>query len=404
MTVFQLKGGALYAHDVDVAHFARILRKTLKDLKAQAEATPAGKDPFELEQDQGLDLATMLLAKMRHHDARAAAKCPDVRNVAFQVGPIKPPHKFERPAIDAWFRGADLDISSLDREAVDRLVRSVAGTRGRAFPSTLPKRFGAQWQSRAIALFEQAVAARIPGKAEFIALVGGPGTGKTLLAQHMVRKRGGLWLDKGLARGDGNGVDYQPGEVLVYDTPAQLPALSATELKRSLNEIDSLREYVRRVRRPWQLKDEALQLALEQGARGAWTLGEPAVQFARPEEPRLTSWVREHPQVNLVVTSADDEALRASMGHWFEVEPTLSELDGKLNRSSFLSRLREWHGHADTTAIAEHWRRSADINWRRVHVVNLDTMSTYTLAGPGLAMEQGQRHTAAEVLAPAVAG
>lgn len=306
MTQFYFKGDALFARDVDVSRLARELRKHLKKLGPADAQSVADPEPFNLAQDQGLELVSRWLGASSYYEARKVAADPSVVGMTLS----------ER----------------------DELVQRNATSRGRPFAKRLPARFGPAWQQRATTLFAQAAAARTPGAGEFVALVGGPDSGKTILAEHLAHTRGGHVIDVSLTWRSGMDGQIGLGQVLIHDAPARsLPQgpsgpdwASRLQAARTLSEV---REILRR---------------------------RPSALAAASSSHHALDWVRKHPGVVYVHSFASDAAVTESIAG--QIALTGGDI-----------------------------RRSAPLNWRRVHVVNLDSMTTYAIDGPGIAMEEGRR-------------
>jgi len=126
-------------------------------------------------------------------------------------------------------RATDPDISGWDRKDAVKLLQSEAIKRGSRFPGKLPPRFDMRWQRQAFKLVEEALNSVRPGSLEVVALVGPPGSGKTLLAAHVVDQKGGFLVDVGQA----SLIDMQymrfkeSDKVLVFDQSSEpAPAFS----------------------------------------------------------------------------------------------------------------------------------------------------------------------------------
>lgn len=175
MTPF-FRRGALFAHNVDIARLARDLGK---------EVLPG------CSQDQRLEIIARALGSESHFALRKAARDPD---------------------ISAW-----------TEKQVLNLVEAEAVSRGERFPAELPANFGRTWQRQVATQFDEAVAEMPPGALSLIALVGPPGSGKTLLAQDCAARMGGVVVDIEQASrvGGFHGQRFRDGDrVLVFDQGA----------------------------------------------------------------------------------------------------------------------------------------------------------------------------------------
>ncbi|MFN9471420.1 hypothetical protein [Acidovorax sp.] len=175
MIFFTLVKGKPFAHGVDVNRLAGKI--------------PAGGPP--LTKDQSLDEVAQMLGERNYH---ALLQRANSGNMA------------------AWSFG---EITSL--------VHSSAITQGAQFPRRLSRRFDAAWQASVTQMLQEAVAAFNPEVADFIALVGGPGSGKTIAAENFVARNGGHVVDVGLRPDMSDQFELAPGQVLCFDRPAVNP-------------------------------------------------------------------------------------------------------------------------------------------------------------------------------------
>jgi hypothetical protein len=301
MSSFYFKGETLFANGVDVKRLAREIRKSQLDTNGNPSTS----------MEDALDVVARGLGARNHFDMRCQAEDPD--------------------------------ISSWTHDEVQRLVQESAVSRGMRFPRGLPRKFDQQWQRDAVRLFEQAERARTPGKLEFVALIGSPGSGKTLLANHMCATRGGQVIDVELTFQKGFETN-KPNSVLVYDRPAEPPASQRPFMG------------VLTLWRPEAPSKRTLKMYRELARAGHHRdliPGDNDDIFTH-----LRDWVRDNAQVSFVVCFADQ-----------------SQVEDALRNSSIIL----------TPGSME---RSAILNWRRAHVVNLDTMTFVSLDGPGHEMEQ----------------
>lgn len=304
MASFYFKGDALFARDVDVHRIARELRKRDQRMASRPDAGTATLP----HRNQYLDDVTAMLGGLTHHAARKQADDPD---------------------ITGW------DSASLRDH-----VWKEAISRGKAFPKDLPQQFGPTWQRQAQAMFAEADARRVRGAAEFVAIVGGPGRGKTLLANHVVHKRGGAVVDVGLSIQNGLHLVGKSRDVLVLDVPAIQPGRKSLQDLQFTAHVKTLSEYRSRVRRPYVF--------------GGFVSALQSFQ----------SWIIEHSQVTVVPTFGSRQALEEVVKRDYCV------FDGA-------------------------GRPRADENWRRAHVVDLDAMTVCSVDGVGLDIEEGRYHKVA---------
>ncbi|WP_146139396.1 hypothetical protein [Simplicispira suum] len=249
-----------------------------------------------------LNLAARLLGASNHHALLAQAKAPKLATWSI-------------PDIQEY----------LSSEAI---------TTGSRFPKELPPQFDGAWQHRATALLAKAVAARTPGELEFIALVGGPGSGKTLLAKHFCKLSGGCVVDVGLYRWFTR--PYQPaaGEIVVFDRPALPRSAPSASMARAFELWSHTAPRQRTVERAKEL------------FRSEWQ----GIPMDAPGESIHGSIARNLAQAAplIVCFASPEEAQHA--------------LDGS-------ARVISMYSPAAT----------AKLNWRAAHLVNLDNLSEHTL-------------------------
>jgi len=310
MPSFFLKNDALWARDVDVKRLARVIRKL--------QLTPDGKPVLSM--PEALDVACVALGARDHFDALRRSRDPDVTN---------------------W-----------TEEQVRAEMKRRAISFGQPFPRGLPQRFGADWKSSVQVLFSDALNARVPGQLEFVALIGGAGSGKTLLAEHECANRGGVVIDTAFAwmatPNDSMFLEhFRDGAILVQD---QSTALMPDDKRSGFGPLweqlpvaqRTLKHYEDLRRRPRHM-----------------LFGDDNA-FNDP----VRNWVREHPAVALVSSFATREDVINALHVGVRIKP-----------------------------VGEQWQTaSAPLNWRVAHVVDLDAMRFYSVEGPGLAMEQGRHN------------
>lgn len=191
MSTFHFAGDTLLASRIDIARAARALRKHLAGVADELGIPETARSPLRMDQGQGLDLLCKILGAQSHHAARRAAEDPD---------------------ITGW--------PTEDRQ---KLIEDLSVSQGRKFPSHLPPEFGEAWQAKAIGLAGQAMAGLQPTSGELIALIGGAGSGKTLLANAMADRWGGTVIDVSLTSPTMVPEHRKRGKLMVYDAPAVSP-------------------------------------------------------------------------------------------------------------------------------------------------------------------------------------
>nr|WP_314710556.1 hypothetical protein [uncultured Comamonas sp.] len=149
---FHFRDGEAFVSSVQISRLARNINNQLRP---------------DASHDECLELASRLLGSASYYDLRKRASDPDIRG---------------------WHH----------QDAV-KLLQSEAIKRGSRFPGKLPPRFDKSWQRQAFRLVDEALSSIRPGALEIVALIGPPGSGKTLLAAHVVDRKGGFIVDVGQA-------------------------------------------------------------------------------------------------------------------------------------------------------------------------------------------------------------
>lgn len=147
MNVFERKG-SLYASNVDVNRAARAITK-FQNLSSI---------------DKGYELIAKILGFENHYQLRQAAK--------------------------------DTDVTGLSVQECHAILGNKFAGKGEPFPrNSLPPRFDSKWQNDSVHLVNQALFSIPDGAIEFVAVVGGPGTGKSLVLNHIAASRNGVVLN-----------------------------------------------------------------------------------------------------------------------------------------------------------------------------------------------------------------
>lgn len=247
-----------------------------------------------------------------------------------------------RNEYDMRQRAAAPDISKLSNEQVNRLLQDSACHSGQKFPKGLPAKFGKDWQKKARRLFEQAVAAREPGQLEFVALIGSEGSGKTLLANHMCKHLGGYVVDVEIYEPfdfSTKPMNHRPGEVLIYDRPTKAATAKHADTFFELARVNIGPEFrsLENYRQKMRSRQPLIPYEEDSSSSG---------------NDRTREFVLNNSQVTMVVSFGSIEEVK----------------EGILHRMSpdILSN------------------RKGSFDWRRVHVVDLDTMTLSSLDGPGM--------------------
>ena len=247
----ELQDDQIFLHGLDFNRFA-------KDVAEQLETTPA----------KARDLLARALSAKSYHD---------LRDRATEVVRAK------------WATPLDM----LERASLTRVA---------PFSPDMPDALGPEWQTRAVTLFDEAVAAQRaltaahPGRGQFIAIVGAPESGKTSLARHLAHTRGGAVRDITLYP-HLLPFESREGAVYVYDRPAELPPPSHIGPESIHPEADFSPQ-----------ADLALTLRkLKRNARASFPFHEWnffGIGMA------MTDAIKEHPSRLIVLTFASVEALR----------------------------------------------------------------------------------------------
>ncbi len=265
MSSFYFSRENLCANHID---FKRLSRNIRKEFNARNPEHP-------INNDQALELTARVLGASSHHDARRKAEDPD--------------------------------ISSWPTQEIEKQLRDGTVAKGAKLPGKLPKQFDKDWQEKSEGLLHQAIEALQPGALEFIALVGQQGTGKTLLANALCHDLGGYVIDTDLALDKGTGHPYLPGNCLIYD--------------RSVKPVSVIDE------------PDPFLFSKPGAYHGKRTLMNYR-KFCKPygtDIPhddfmafnRLRDWVRNNPDVRLVITFPDLETLETALQNAPRILPTI---------------------------------------------------------------------------------
>lgn len=287
--------GKIVAHGVD---FNRLVRELAK--------------AFNLTKDAAADKAAQFLGARNLHELVQRSQAPDVR---------------------AW-----------DWSKIEDHISKAAISNGAHFPRTLPASHGPSWQKQGMALLKEAGKLITPGALEFIALVGAPQSGKTVLGANFAKAKDGLVVDVTLRSIFDR---FEPTTPVVFldrpvaasippSTRREIPLLAWNDLPSKERSLENAKEFLRRPvsGMPW---DEV-----------------PAYMGTSQETPARTM----ARAVFLVVAFPSVQAVQDAIDSGL-----LIKLSG--------------------------YRNSAATNWRAAHVVDLDHMKLMTLLGAGGRMENG---------------
>lgn len=111
------------------------------------------------------------------------------------------------------------NIATAPLDEIFASLSKLGMSEGEQFPDRLPSRFDAAWKEQAMLLMDAAASHCSPGKLDFVALAGGPGSGKTILANAHCHARGGYVFDPGLQLGMSM-LKLSPKTATYFDQPA----------------------------------------------------------------------------------------------------------------------------------------------------------------------------------------
>lgn len=183
-TYFKGEEDTLFVDGVDVK---RAAKRLLQDI-----TSPEFQHPTDV--GQAMDWLLKSLGLDSHHAARAQAKVTCTHGVGAQ------------------------------NEAPMNLARRLAQIKSQNMPKGVGDTLGLLWPKQSKALFERALLLRDGKKTQAIAIVGGPGKGKTVLARDAVARKGGLIMDVSLYPSLPDGSRLSAGNLIVLDRPAQIPS------------------------------------------------------------------------------------------------------------------------------------------------------------------------------------
>lgn len=309
MTTFHFSGDTLLASRIDIARAARALRKHLAGVADELGIPETARSPLRMDQGQGVDLLCKILGGQSHYAARRAAE--------------------------------DTDISSWPTEARQKLIDDLSVSHGRKFPSRLPPEFGKAWQAMAIGLAGQAMAGLQPTSGELIALIGGAGSGKTLLANAMADRWGGTVIDVSLTSPTMVPEHRKRGKLMVYDAPAAASQTTDSDASRAQGGM------------PRQTARTASTLIAERRQSS------PPARFVQSEMHRLVDTVIQE-SLGLVMSFPDTAAVERFMEAFY--------------------------------AYGVGGRQVP--NWTMAHVIDLDEMRCYVLPAPAPSFPQADQASA----------
>ena len=230
---------------------------------------------------------------------------------------------------------ASPNIAHLDDLAIYALLHKKSVMKGESFTRDLPRQFNMAWKTQAHELLDVALAKCKHAELDFVALVGGPGSGKTVLAKAHCLKTGGHFIDADMYAWWANlspGLNAAPATYL--DRPAKTPTATGTTA-RSV----AIREWL------------ATSMDQRTEAKAAQVFRVPEHGFPMDE---LESTASTSPARRLVRSCP-------TMIAFGSLDAVQKALD------------HAWHATMSDPA------KSARLNWGVAHVVCLDDMTTHTL-------------------------
>lgn len=176
---FKGKDEALFVDGVDVNRAAKYLLREI--------TSPNFKWPSDV--GQAMDLLVKAVGFESHHVARTHAKRANVGGGA------------ERNE-DPYF-----------------LTKRLSVVKPECMPRGIAEVLGDEWPEKSRRLLDQALSSRVPSKVQAIAIVGGAGKGKTVLAKDAVKRFGGVIADVSLCSSMPDASHLVAGNLVVLDRP-----------------------------------------------------------------------------------------------------------------------------------------------------------------------------------------
>ena len=230
---------------------------------------------------------------------------------------------------------ASRNIAHLDEFAIYDLLHKKSVTKGEPFPSDLPRQFNRPWKDQALQLLDVALANCKPDELDFVALMGSPGSGKTILAKAHSLKTRGYFIDADLYAWWAKlspPRNVAPANYL--DRPAKTPTTTGTNAR-----------FV--AAREWQAT--GMDQRTEAKASGVFRV--PELGFPMDE-------------IEVMESNSPARALVRS-------SPTVIAFGSLDAVQKALDNA--WHAYMGDPA------KTARLNWGVAHVVCLDDMTTHTL-------------------------
>lgn len=176
------KDEALFVDGVDVNRAAKFLLRDIND--------PHFKPPSDV--GQAMDWLLKAVGFDSHHVARNRAK------------------------------RANLEGHAGGNESPYFLTKRLSVIKAEDMPRSIGGVLGDTWPKRSRDLFDLALSLRNPSEIQAIAIVGGPGKGKTVLAKDAVKRLGGVIADVSLHSSMPDASGLGAGNLVVLDRPAQV--------------------------------------------------------------------------------------------------------------------------------------------------------------------------------------
>lgn len=303
MTSFYISNGRIRANHVDFERAAKLLVGVIGEMSGRAVAAGSA---IKVDKSHSLDLLATILGATSYADVRSVANDPDT--------------------------------SYWTQSMLEDHVQKGARTSGESFPR-LPPKFGKKWQEKVVRAFLSAFNAIKRGHPEFIALIGGEGSGKSVLAKNMVFEKGGFWIDASISNVRQATRPLKEGELLVLDVPTATYREARTRWGKPLSAEFSALSSVFQVAPSLEIYRKRRRQSF-------------SLSYMDHYMNSRAEWVSKNHQATLVMCFPDLDSVR----EWMECN----------------------------LVVGYHPTR----NWRQAHVIDLDRMDAYTIEGRSLKDER----------------
>lgn len=199
---FKGKDEALFVDGVDVNRAAKYLLREI--------TSPNFKPPSDV--GQAMDWLIKAVGFESHHVARTRAK------------------------------RASVEVRAGENLSPYLLTRRLSVIKPENMPRGITEALGGMWPERSRELFDRALSLRDPSKVQAIAIVGGPGKGKTVLAKDAVKRLGGVIADVSMHLSMPDASRLVAGNLVILDRPAQMPDTPVGHMDRTQELFRLLRD------------------------------------------------------------------------------------------------------------------------------------------------------------------